>query len=236
MTITVNAPQAPGSERAPRVLIAIRETTQCHLTVVMSAGAARFVTPQAIRHIADELVDASNPDEAFAAGHMKLAADADLILVLPCSAATLPAAAHGLAHDLIPAIVLASPKPVIFLPSMHRVMWEKPPIQRNVLQLRADGHEVPNPIWRNSYELADPSKPIPVWVRRWPWPSSCTHGPGQPFGRSLTSSPPWVCNCCSSAEFVVEDAGVIDDYAVEHAVELLGVDAMGAFDLAVEVR
>jgi hypothetical protein len=38
------------------------------------------------------------------------------------------------------------------------------------------------------------------------------------------------------AEPVVEDAGVVDDDAVEHAVELLGVDAVGAFDLAVEVR
>ncbi|MFF4369448.1 flavoprotein [Streptomyces sp. NPDC001594] len=173
MTITMNAPEPDRADTAPRVLIcatgaaavlslphvliAIREKTECHLTVVMSASAARFVTPQAIRHIADELVDASDPDEAFAAGHMKLAMDADLILVLPCTAATLSAAAHGLAHDLIPAIVLASPKPVIFLPSMHRVMWEKPAIQRNVRQLRADGYEVPDPIWRKGYELADHS-------------------------------------------------------------------------------
>ncbi|MFI8219977.1 flavoprotein [Streptomyces sp. NPDC085932] len=141
----------------PQVLIAIRARMRCHLTVVMSAGATRFVTAQALRHVADELVDASNPEEAFAAGHMKLAMNADLILVLPCSAATLSAAAHGLAHELIPAIVLASPKPVIFLPSMHRVMWEKPAMQRNVRQLRADGHEVPDPVWRKGFELADHS-------------------------------------------------------------------------------
>jgi hypothetical protein len=32
------------------------------------------------------------------------------------------------------------------------------------------------------------------------------------------------------AEFVVEDLGVVDKDAVEEAVELFGVDAVGAFD------
>jgi hypothetical protein len=34
-------------------------------------------------------------------------------------------------------------------------------------------------------------------------------------------------------ELVVEDLGVVDDHAVEQAVELLGIDAVGAFDLSV---
>ncbi|MEU8984605.1 flavoprotein [Streptomyces sp. NPDC048309] len=173
MTNTGNPPEPLDSEMSPRVLICatgaaavlslphfligLRAKMRCHITVVMSASAARFVTPQAVRHIADKVVDGSNPDEAFASGHMKLAMGADVILVLPCSAATLSAAAHGLAHDLIPAIVLASSRPVIFFPSMHRVMWEKPALQRNISQLRADGHEVPEPAWGKAYELADRS-------------------------------------------------------------------------------
>ncbi len=35
-------------------------------------------------------------------------------------------------------------------------------------------------------------------------------------------------------KLVVEELGVVDDDAVEHAVELFGVDAVGAFDLPVE--
>jgi hypothetical protein len=35
-------------------------------------------------------------------------------------------------------------------------------------------------------------------------------------------------------ELVVEDLGVVDHDAVQEAVELLGVDAVGALDLAVE--
>jgi hypothetical protein len=35
-------------------------------------------------------------------------------------------------------------------------------------------------------------------------------------------------------ELVVEDLGVVDEHAVEEAVELFGVDAVGAFDLSVE--
>src|SRR6266849_5999512 len=38
------------------------------------------------------------------------------------------------------------------------------------------------------------------------------------------------------AEALVEDAGVVDHDAIEHPVELLGVDTVGAFDLAVQPR
>lgn len=38
------------------------------------------------------------------------------------------------------------------------------------------------------------------------------------------------------AQFVVEDLGVVDDDAVEEPVELLGVDAVGAFYFAVQPR
>ena len=37
-------------------------------------------------------------------------------------------------------------------------------------------------------------------------------------------------------ELVVEDLGVVDHHAVQEAVELLGVDAVGALDLAIEPR
>jgi len=38
------------------------------------------------------------------------------------------------------------------------------------------------------------------------------------------------------AEFVVEDFGVVDEGAVEEAVELFGVDAVGALHFAVQAR
>ena len=36
------------------------------------------------------------------------------------------------------------------------------------------------------------------------------------------------------AKLVVEDVGVVDEHAVEHSVELLGVDAVGSLYFAVE--
>ena len=38
------------------------------------------------------------------------------------------------------------------------------------------------------------------------------------------------------AELVVEELGVVDHDAVQEAVELLGVDAVGALDLAIQPR
>lgn len=139
----------------PSYLITLRTTLTCHLTVAMSAAATQFLPARTVRHVADEVVDGSDPVQSFAVGHMRLAKEADLILVLPATAGTLAAAANGLASDLIPSIILASPKPVIFMPSMHRVMWEKAAMQRNIAQLRADGHDLPEPAWRGGFELAD---------------------------------------------------------------------------------
>jgi hypothetical protein len=38
------------------------------------------------------------------------------------------------------------------------------------------------------------------------------------------------------AQLVVEQAGIVDDGAVEQTVELLGVDAVGSLDLAIQTR
>jgi hypothetical protein len=60
----------------------------------------------------------------------------------------------------------------------------------------------------------------------------------------MTSAPAdQICPSCHEVvevfpllELVVEDLGVVDDHAVQEAVELLGVDAVGPLHLAVEPR
>ncbi|MEU6602008.1 flavoprotein [Streptomyces flaveolus] len=141
----------------PAYLIGLRSTVPCDLTVAMSAAATQFLPPRVVAQIADRVVDGSDPNQAFESNHMHLALAADLMIVLPASANTLANAAHGLASDLVSATVLASRHPVVFLPSMNRVMWDKPALQRNVKQLREDGHKIPEPTFRRGFELADHS-------------------------------------------------------------------------------
>ena len=65
---------------------------------------------------------------------------------MPATANTLAKAAHGIADNLLTATILAANCPVVFAPSMNATMWCKSTTQRNVTQLRADGHTVIEPV------------------------------------------------------------------------------------------
>lgn len=155
--VLVCATGAASVLQLPAYLISLRSQARVGVTVAMSAAATRFVTPAAIDHIVDEVVDGSDPRDAFRSGHMRLALGADLVVVLPATANTIANVARGAACDLISATVLGSTCPTYFFPSMNRVMWEKPAVQRNVAQLREDGHLVPEPVYQRGFELADRS-------------------------------------------------------------------------------
>ena len=78
-------------------------------------------------------------DEEHEIGHIRLAREADLVVVAPATADLLAKMAHGLADDLASAVLLATDRPVLVAPAMNPRMWAHPATQRNVAQLRADG-------------------------------------------------------------------------------------------------
>lgn len=115
--------------------------------VVMTAGAARFVTAttfQAVsgRPVRDSLWDAS---AEAAMGHIELARWADLILVAPASAHSLATLAHGIADDLLGTLCLATEAPIAVAPAMNRVMWASAATQANVALLRERGVQILGP-------------------------------------------------------------------------------------------
>ncbi|MEH6459600.1 bifunctional phosphopantothenoylcysteine decarboxylase/phosphopantothenate--cysteine ligase CoaBC [Chitinimonas sp. JJ19] len=109
--------------------------------VVMTEAATRFVAPatfQALsgRPVFTDLWD-SRVDNHMA--HIDLGREADLILVAPASADFMFKLAHGAADDLLSTLCTARDCPLLVAPAMNRQMWENPPNQRNVQQLRQDG-------------------------------------------------------------------------------------------------
>ena len=115
------------------------------VSVVMTAAAERFVGRQTFaaitgREVASELFDA-----ASVSPHTDLAAWAELIVVAPATTNLLGRLANGLADDLLTNTLLAARCPVLLAPAMHTEMWEHPATQRNVAQLRADGHAMVGP-------------------------------------------------------------------------------------------
>ena len=108
---------------------------------ILTAGGAEFVTDLAVGALAHETVYGhlwSREDEQDV-GHIRLAREADAILVAPATANMMARLANGHADDLATACILAARCPVLLAPAMNPTMWDAEPTRRNVRQLGEDG-------------------------------------------------------------------------------------------------
>jgi phosphopantothenoylcysteine decarboxylase / phosphopantothenate---cysteine ligase len=121
---------------------------------ILTAAAQHFVTPLAVGALSGEraYTDLFDPQSEFDVGHIRLARDADLIVVAPATADLIAKMASGRADDLATAVLLATGKPVLLAPAMNPHMWAAKATQRNLGQLRADGVHVIGP---DSGEMAE---------------------------------------------------------------------------------
>lgn len=111
------------------------------LQVVMTAGAANFITPLTLQAVSAapvrlHLLDAN---EESGMSHIELAHWADGILVAPATANFLAKLAHGFADDLLSTLCLAATCPVFVAPAMNQAMWAHPATQANVALLQQRG-------------------------------------------------------------------------------------------------
>ncbi|MCV0395797.1 MAG: bifunctional phosphopantothenoylcysteine decarboxylase/phosphopantothenate--cysteine ligase CoaBC [Rhizobiaceae bacterium] len=108
---------------------------------VMTAAATEFVTPLSAGALTADRVftDLFDREEEHDVGHIRLAREADLILVAPATADLMAKLANGLANDLASAVLLASRVPVLMAPAMNPAMWSHPATRRNLATLMKDG-------------------------------------------------------------------------------------------------
>jgi phosphopantothenoylcysteine decarboxylase / phosphopantothenate---cysteine ligase len=125
-----------------------------HLHCILTPAAEHFVTPLAVGALAGEraYTDLFDPQSEFDVGHIRLARDADLIVVAPATADLLAKMAGGHADDLATAVLLATERPVLIAPAMNPQMWAAKATSRNFAQLVADGIHVVGP---HSGEMAE---------------------------------------------------------------------------------
>lgn len=115
------------------------------VTVVPTASALKFVgraTWEALsgRPVATDLWE--NVDQV---PHVRLAQQADLIVIAPATADLMARAVHGLADDLLTNILLMARCPVVMAPAMHTEMWLHDATTSNVTRLRKRGVVVLEP-------------------------------------------------------------------------------------------
>ena len=121
---------------------------------VMTAAATEFVTPLSVGALAAGKVfgDLFDREDEQDVGHIRLAREADCIVVAPATADLMAKMANGLANDLATAVLLATNAPVLVAPAMNPAMWAHPATQRNRETLEMDGIAFVGP---NSGEMAE---------------------------------------------------------------------------------
>ena len=126
----------------------------CRLRCVMSEAAKNFVTPMSVEALLADTVftDLWDRAEEHDVGHIRLAREADLIVVAPATADLMAKMANGLANDLASTVLLANKAPVLVAPAMNPAMWDHPATQRNISTLDDDGVHFVGP---NAGEMAE---------------------------------------------------------------------------------
>src|SRR6058998_3755506 len=108
----------------------------CDVHVVMTADALRFITAVPFKTLSRHPVvtDLYEEEQGWQPAHIKLADEADLLLVAPATANIIAKLANGIADDALSCIALAlNPAAKILLaPAMNGKMWRHAATQENV--------------------------------------------------------------------------------------------------------
>jgi phosphopantothenoylcysteine decarboxylase len=117
--------------------------------VVMTADALRFITPLPFKTLSRNPVvtDLYDEEESWIPAHIKLADEANLLVIAPATANIIAKLAVGIADDALTCIVLAlnHEAKILIAPAMNGKMWLHPATQQNVAALKSRGVEFVGP-------------------------------------------------------------------------------------------
>jgi phosphopantothenoylcysteine decarboxylase/phosphopantothenate--cysteine ligase len=124
-----------------------RQLTQdgAEVDVVVTRSALEFVGAVTFEAVTGRRVHSDIFERGHALDHIRLAREADVIVIAPATADFLARAVHGQADDLLSAILLAATCPVLLVPAMNDRMWAHAQTQRNAAHAREIGYHVLDP-------------------------------------------------------------------------------------------
>ncbi len=111
----------------------------------MTRGAREFIGPITFEAVTGRPVHTEIFGPGHALDHIRLAREANVIVVAPATADFVGRASHGLADDLLTACLLAATSKVLLVPAMNDRMWSHAQTKRNVEHARSIGYEILEP-------------------------------------------------------------------------------------------
>ena len=109
---------------------------------IMTKHAQEFVTPLTFKTLSKKnvITDIFSESEEGVVEHIKYAQDTDLLIIAPATADIIGKVANGIADDMLTSTIIASNKPVLFVPAMNTCMYENKIVQNNIKKLKEYGY------------------------------------------------------------------------------------------------
>jgi phosphopantothenoylcysteine decarboxylase/phosphopantothenate--cysteine ligase len=114
--------------------------------VVMTPAATRFVGPDTFAALTGREVHSDLFERTEDVLHIRLAREADAVVVAPATANVLARLGHGMADDLLTSTLLEFRGPLVVAPAMHSGMWGHPATIHNLDRLRDWGVGIVEPV------------------------------------------------------------------------------------------
>ncbi len=115
--------------------------------VIMTENAKNFINPIAFESLTSTkcLVDTFDRNFQFHVAHVRLASQADLMIIAPATANVIGKLAHGIADDMLTTTAMACKAPMLIVPAMNTNMYENPILQDNLKTLASYGKKIIEP-------------------------------------------------------------------------------------------
>jgi phosphopantothenoylcysteine decarboxylase/phosphopantothenate--cysteine ligase len=113
--------------------------------VIPTQNALRFIGSATLEALSHNAVDSDLYTDVETVKHIRIAQEADLVVVAPASASFLARTAAGLADDLLGNTILATKAPILLAPAMHTEMYLNDATQQNIKTLASRGIEILQP-------------------------------------------------------------------------------------------
>ncbi|MEE1282130.1 MAG: bifunctional phosphopantothenoylcysteine decarboxylase/phosphopantothenate--cysteine ligase CoaBC [Acutalibacteraceae bacterium] len=119
----------------------------CNVNVIMTKSAENFITTKTFEALTGNpcFIDTFQTTYPISIHHIKLATEADYVMVAPATADIIGKIAHGIADDMLTSTLLACKCPVAIAPSMNVNMYENLVVQDNIKTLEKYGYRIIEP-------------------------------------------------------------------------------------------
>lgn len=115
--------------------------------VIMTKNATKFITPLTFQTLSKQpvLTDMFDDEESDKVSHIYYGQEYDVLIIAPATANLIGKVANGIADDILTSTIIASNKPIIFVPTMNTVMYENKIVKSNIEKLKNYGYHFVEP-------------------------------------------------------------------------------------------